>query len=94
VKPKPITDYVITEHAVFEMERRGLTKAMIQKVLAAPEQQQEVYHGRIVLQSRVSLGKPARICLLRVFVDVNRRPGEVVTAYCTSKISKYWKEPS
>ena len=94
MKPKPIIDYVITEHAVFEMDQRGLTKAMIQKVLAAPEQQQEVYPGRIILQSRVFLGTPARAYLLRVFVDVDCHPGEVVTAYCTSKISIYWKEPS
>ena len=30
--------------------------------------------------------------LVRVFVDVDRDPAEVVTAYRTSKISKYWKE--
>ena len=30
--------------------------------------------------------------LVRIFVDVDRDPAEVVTAYRTSKISKYWKE--
>jgi hypothetical protein len=30
--------------------------------------------------------------LVRVFVDVDRDPAEVVTAYRTSKISKYWEE--
>jgi hypothetical protein len=29
--------------------------------------------------------------LLRVFVDVDRQPLEVVTAYRTSKIEKYWR---
>jgi len=35
-----------------------------------------------------------RTFLLRVFVDVQRRPPEVITAYRTSKIAKYWRRPS
>ena len=29
--------------------------------------------------------------LVRVFVDVDRDPAEVVTVYQTSKIEKYWR---
>ena len=29
--------------------------------------------------------------LLRVFVDVDRHPAEVVTVYLTSRIAKYWR---
>ena len=29
--------------------------------------------------------------LVRLFVDVDRAPAEVVTAYRTSKIEKYWR---
>jgi hypothetical protein len=32
-----------------------------------------------------------RVYLLRVVVDVDRRPAEVVTAYRTSRVSKYWR---
>jgi hypothetical protein len=28
---------------------------------------------------------------VRVFVDVDRAPPEVVTAYRTSKLAKYWR---
>lgn len=28
---------------------------------------------------------------MRVFVDVDREPAEVVTVYRTSKIAKYWR---
>jgi len=31
---------------------------------------------------------------VRVFVDVDREPPEVVTAYRTSKVEKYRKEPT
>lgn len=89
--PDPVTDYVITPHAVFEMERRGLSEQIVRSVLSAPEQRLEVRRGRVVLQSKVSLGEPARIYLVRVIVDIDRQPAEVVTAYRTSRISKYWR---
>ena len=92
MKPNPITDFVITDHAAMELERRGLSKEMIRRVLADPEQGEDARTGRIVLQSRMDMGQPAKVYLIRVFVDIDRRPAEVVTAYKTSKISKYWRE--
>jgi hypothetical protein len=87
-----VTDYEITEHALFEMKRRGLTEEMVQMVLSSPEQRMEIRPGRLVLQSRIPLGKPAKMYLLRVFLDVDRNPAQVVTVYRTSRISKYWRE--
>ena len=31
---------------------------------------------------------------VRVFVDVDRSPAEVITVYRTSKIDKYWRSES
>jgi hypothetical protein len=47
-----------------------------------------VRRGRVVLQSRITLGAPSREYLVRVFVDVDRRPADVITVYLTSKIAK------
>jgi hypothetical protein len=94
VKATPLTDYVITPHAISEIRRRGLSDETVRVVLAAPEQRLEVRPGRVVLQSRVSIGTAKRTYLVRVFVDVDRRPAEVVTAYRTSRIAKYWREES
>ena len=94
VKPEPVRDYVITPHARFEMERRSLTDDVVRRILSAPEQRLDVRPGRVILQSRVTLGSPARTYLVRVFLDVDRRPPEVVTVYRTSRISKYWEEGS
>jgi len=33
-----------------------------------------------------------RTWLVRVIVDVDRDPAEVVTAYRTSNVTRYWKE--
>jgi hypothetical protein len=76
------------------MERRGLNEETVRAVLAGPEQRLEVRPGRVVLQSRVSMGMPRRTYLVRVVVDVDRHPAEVVTVYRTSKIAKYWREES
>ena len=91
MKPKPPTDYVIGPHAAFEMGRRGLDADVIRRVLAHPEQELKVREGRVIFQSRVGLGRSGRTYLVRIVVDVDRRPAEVVTVYRTTKIAKYWR---
>lgn len=87
---KPISQYIITPHAAFEMKRRRLTEEVVRRVLTAPEQRLEVRSGRVVLQSRI--GFQDKTYLVRVFLDIEPHPAEVVTVYRTSKISKYWRE--
>jgi len=89
-RPKLIRDYTISPHAEFEMHRRGLDEAAIRRVLENPEQREAVRPGREVLQSRIEL--KGRIHLVRVFIDIDRVPPEVVTAYRTSKVEKYWRD--
>jgi len=81
----------ITDHAAFEIKRRGLDVDIINRILSAPGQVREVRPGRNVFQSIISLGDPPRDYLIRIFVDTDRDPLEVVTVYKTSKISKYWR---
>ena len=92
MRPQPIADYIFTDHARLEILRRGLSEEMVRAILLAPEQRLEVRPGREVLQSQISSGQPGKVFLIRVFVDIDRRPAEVVTAYRTSKIEKYWRE--
>jgi Domain of unknown function (DUF4258) len=84
-----VGDYLITSHAAFEMRRRGIQESAVRSVLAAPEQRCAVRVGRDVLQSRITLG--GKTYLMRVFVDVDCDPAEVVTVYLTSRLAKYWK---
>ena len=93
MKPEPLRAYVLTAHAAFEMARRGLGDDLVASVLRAPEQRIQVRPGRVVFQARVRCGAQERTCLVRVFVDTERQPPEVVTAYRTSKIAKYWRTP-
>jgi hypothetical protein len=89
--PDPIHGAVITPHARFEIERRGISEDTVRSVLMRPEQSEEARRGRMILQSRVSMGSQTRVYLVRVFVDIDREPPEVVTAYRTSKLAKYWR---
>ncbi len=86
-----IAPYKLTDHARFEMTCRRIGEDEIAQVLSAPEQSEPVRPGRKVYQSRMTKGEPPKTYLLRVFVDVDRQPPEVVTVYRTSKISKYWR---
>ena len=88
---EPIKNYRLTEHAREEMARRQIDSDNVATVLATPEQIEFVRQGRNVYQSRIEVGQPPRKYLLRVFVDVDREPPEVVTVYRTSKITKYWR---
>ena len=87
-----ISDFVLSPHALLEMQRRGIDEATIRQVVTRPEQRDELRPGRDVLQSRTELR--GKMYLLRVFVDVDRLPAEVVTVYRTSKVDKYWRGES
>jgi hypothetical protein len=92
VAAEPVTDYIITDHATIELTRRRLSTEVIDSVLRNPEQRLEVRSGRLVVQSRVQ--EFGSEYLVRIFVDIDRVPAEVVTAYRTSKVAKYWRDES
>jgi hypothetical protein len=86
-----LDQYILTDHALMEMRRREITKDDVKKVMTSPEQRIDVRKGRCVYQSKLAFGEPTREYLVRVFVDIDREPNEVVTVYRTSRIDKYWR---
>jgi len=90
VAAEPVTDYIITDHAITELTLRRLSTEVIDSVLRNLEQRLEVRPSRVVFQSRIQ--ESGSEYLVRVFVDIDRTPAEVVTAYRTSKVSKYWRD--
>ena len=87
----PIMTYRLSEHAKLEMARRIISEDVVRETLASPEQAERVRPGRAVYQSRFQLGDPRRTYLVRVIVDIDREPPDVVTLYRTSKVEKYWR---
>ncbi len=88
---EPISDFVFTDHALNEMARREIIQEDVRAVLSNPEQMEIVREGRAVYQARRVRGQPPKTYILRVFVDIDRKPPYVVTVYRTSKIEKYWR---
>lgn len=88
---EPILDFVFSDHALAEMARRGIAQEEIKNVLANPGQTEIVREGRALYQAKGEIGGLSRSYLLRVFVDIDRKPPRVVTVYRTSKIEKYWR---
>ena len=87
----PIRTDRLTDHARIEMARRQINEADVAQVLAAPEQTECVREGRAVYQLRLEWGEPPKTFVLRMVVDIDREPSEVVTAYRSSKVQKYWR---
>ena len=87
-----VGDYVITDHAAFEMKRRNISPELVKQVLLESEQRVTIREGRDIFQSRIQVEDGQY--LFRIVVDVDRKPMEIVTAYRTSKIGKYWEETS
>jgi len=84
------TDSYGTKEAVWSCDNElGPSEQVVREILKEPEQRQVVREGREVVQSRIVLG--GKLCLVRIFVDFDRIPSEIVTVYRTSKIEKYWR---
>jgi len=88
---EPIYEFVFTGHALIEMARRGISQEDVRSVLANPEQMEMIRVERAVFQAKLEMDQPPKIYVIRVFVDVDRKPPHVVTVYRTSKIEKYWR---
>ena len=75
------------KHLHEELDRRKIPRKLLERILQGPEQKIPELDNVTCYQSQVEIeGKP---CLLRVMVNATVDPPVVVTAYRTSKISKY-----
>jgi hypothetical protein len=82
-----ITPYQLSMHAHDQITRRQIDYNLIDQVLKLPDFihiETECVH---VYQGLVHEGKSTY--LLRVFVNICKTPALVITAYKTSKLSKY-----
>jgi hypothetical protein len=88
---EPVFDFVFTDHALTEMARREINQEDVRTVLVNPEQIEMIREGRAVYQAKLEMSRPPKTYILRVFLDIDRKPPCVVTVYRTSKIEKYWR---
>jgi hypothetical protein len=76
------------------MRRRQISETEVALVLKSPQQVKTVRESRKIYQSIFETEEPTKDYLIRVVVDIDRSPPEVVTVYRTSKIDKYWSSGS
>lgn len=81
----------ISDHAREAMVRRGLSEDDVLSVVREPEQVLKIRPGRVLAQAIRRLGGQDQVYLLRVIIDIWPEGPEIVTAYKTSQIVRYWK---
>ena len=91
MKPGPLREFCIKDHARLQMKRRQISEDQVRQVLTAPQQIIEKEGSRYIYQSKLFLPILGKERLFRVVVDTRHELVEVVTAYRTSKIAKYWR---
>ena len=86
-----LMDFVLTDHAREEAQRRQIPLEWIDSTMARPEQVTAGTNRRKVFQSRIVAD--GKTYLVRLVVEDWYQPPVVVTVYRTSKIEKYWGKP-
>lgn len=84
-------NFIFSNHALQELQRRGIQRALVESVLNNPQQIVTEKEGKKAYQSQVDFGG-GKIFLLRVIVADRIEPSVVVTVYRTSQIAKYWRQ--
>jgi hypothetical protein len=84
---------VLSAHARWRAERRGIDETTVLEVAAAPEQVLPVRPGREIRQSRRDDPARGRQFVVRVVVETGAEADTVVTVYRSSKVDKYWRIP-
>lgn len=82
--------FKLSNHALEEMERRGIPREMLELVLANPQQVVDEREGKKAYQSQIDFGG-GRMHLLRAIVNDALDPAVVITVYRTRNIQKYWR---
>ncbi len=75
---------------MLEMQNRGISKSMVEAVLATPDQIVNEYGGLKAYQSK-AIFENQKMYLVRVIVDDTLDPIKIITVYRTSKFEKYWR---
>ena len=83
---------IITEHARFEAQRRGIDLELVLSIIEHPQQKVPSKKNRFVLQGKYHDKITEKEMLLRVIVESTGSTLKVVSVYRTSKIDKYWIE--
>jgi hypothetical protein len=80
---------IYSRHAEEQLKERKLSKNLVSRILAKPDQVLAGQKGRRIAQAIV--GEEGVEFLVRVVYEEEGDITEVVTVYRTTKIKKYWR---
>jgi len=83
-------NFVLSQHAQAEMQRRQIPPDLLESVLHHPQQIVSDQRGNRVYQSILDFGG-GKMFLLRAVVADALDPAVVITVYRTSQIARYWR---
>jgi hypothetical protein len=77
-----------TKHALEQMQLRGITEQMVVDTIANADKESMQDNEVRIYQKLLTFGVDNNF-LLRVFVNIEKLPPQVITVYRTSKLDKY-----
>jgi hypothetical protein len=77
-----------TKHALEQMQLRGITEQMVVDTIANADKESMQDNEVRIYQKLLTFGVDSNF-LLRVFVNIEKLPPQVITVYRTSKLDKY-----
>ena len=82
---------IIKHHARFAMNRRDIAETEVLSTLNNPDQVHKGEKDRLIYQKKYFDSNKNKDYLLRIIVIRTEDRVDVITAYKTSKIEKYWR---
>lgn len=83
-------EFVITDHARFEAQRRNIDLHFVKSIIENPQQKVSSRRNRLVFQSKFYDKILGKEMLMRVIVEQSGDILRVISIYKTSKIGRYW----
>jgi hypothetical protein len=82
---------IFSKHAEEQMLRRGITRETVLLVVSHPEEILTNDEDATVTTYQSLIKEDDQCFLLRVFINTDKFPHEIITLYKTSKIKKYYE---
>ena len=79
--------YTFSKHAIEQIERRNISRTVIDEVISHPEN--IIKHDNCVKVFQKVIDDSKNKYLYRVFVNICKKSALIITVYKTSKIEKY-----
>lgn len=85
-------EIIFSKHAKEQMLRRGITREIVMLVISHPEETLADEEDVTVTIYQSLIKEDNQRFLLRVFINKDKFPHEIITLYKTSKIKKYYED--